>query len=183
MGNILRLERFDRPEPAAVLHTAEDLQDAFAEGVIAGRDQMRAEQADALHAALAGVAADLAAMQAVLADASAAQARTLGPLIGALIDGVLPVVARARLESALLSAFVHLAETVTPLRVRLRCGPDLADFVGACLREVGVEALSLEADAPNGTVTADLEGGTMSWDEAAVAAQLRALVHELLQEP
>lgn len=183
MGAVLRLERFDPAEaPApAELHTAEELQDAYAQGVIAGREQAFAEQIDRMRLALEGVSAEMAGLRAALADTGGDRARALAPLVDALLDGVLPAVARARLESALLEAFVRLAETVTPLTLDVRCGPDLAAFVRACAGAVGIEGVRIADDGPDGTVTAELLGGVMAWDQAAVSAQLRALVQEIME--
>lgn len=184
MGAVLQLERFDRagPPPPPPLHTAEELQDAYAAGVMAGRAEAEAETGDALRAALSTLSRQVQALEAALADERTARARSLAPLIGALLDGVLPALARARLESALLAAFIQLAENVAPLSVALRCGPDLADFVAACVREAALDAVTLDPEGPPGTVTAELLGGVMAWDEAAVAAQLRLLVQEIMEE-
>ena len=46
MGAVLKLERFDHDEPAArrEVHSAEELQDAYARGLIEGRSQAEGEQ-------------------------------------------------------------------------------------------------------------------------------------------
>lgn len=183
MGAVLRLESFDpaEPPPPPLLHSAEELQDAYLRGVMAGREQAFAEQIGPMRSALEGVAADITRLGESLAETGAARARALDPLIGALLDGILPAVARARLEAALLETFVRLAETVAPLTLTVRCGPDLAPFVQACAEAAGIESAQITADGQPGTVTAELLGGVMTWDEAAVGAQLRALVQDIME--
>lgn len=184
MGAVLQLERFDPIDPPLppALHSAEELQDAYAQGMIAGREQAYAEQVEQMRSALIAVSTEMNGLRGTLVEAGGARAGALAPLIAALLDGVLPAVARARLESALLETFVNLAETVTPLSMMVRCGSDLAAFVQACADAAGVEGVDIAADGPNGTVTAELLGGIMAWDEAAVAAQLRSLVQEIMEE-
>lgn len=184
MGAVLQLERFDHADssPPATLYTSEDVQDAYARGMIAGRVQGNAEGAEQMHSALTSLAAQVDALSAEIAQREQTHARSLAPLIGALIDGVLPSLARVHLESALLGTFLQLAENVSPLSIRLRCGPDLSAFVTACADEAGVSNVTLASDGPAGTVTAELLGGVMSWNEAEVAEQLRRLVLEVMEE-
>lgn len=184
MGAALQLERFDPPPPAPlpVLHSAEELQDAYLHGVIAGREQAVAEQAGQMQAALSAISAELADLHAALAEGGRAHARALEPLVSALLEGLLPAAARARLQADVRGTLVQLAGAITPLGIKVRCGPDLAAFVQSCAGEAGIGAIEIAADGPDGTVTADILGGTMAWDEARVAAQLRALVQEIMEE-
>lgn len=184
MGAVLQLECFDRDDPPAapLLYNAEDLADAHARGMIAGRAQAQEAAQEALRAALSGLAAEVEALQLELRDEAASRARSLAPLLNALLEGVLPAVARARLEADLLAAFVRLADTVAPLRIGIACGPDLSDFVAACAKECDIEVVDLDPTGPAGTVTASLLGGTMTWDEAAVADQLRTLICEIMEK-
>ena len=75
MGAALQLERFDPPSPAPrpALHSAEELQDAYLHGVIAGREQAVAEQAGQIQAALTAMSAELADLHAALAEAGRAR--------------------------------------------------------------------------------------------------------------
>ena len=183
MGAVLQLERFDRAAiaPPPPVFTAQDLDDAHARGLAQGRVEAETAQADRVCAALAGVSAALDRQAGGLAAAGAAQAQALGPLVAALLDGVMPAVARARLEAALLTELMQLAEAVSPLKARLRCGPDLAPFVTACLARGELGGIDIDPTGPPGTVEADLLGGTITWDVAVVTGQLRALVQEILE--
>lgn len=186
MGAVLKLERFDHDEPAArrEVHSAEELQDAYARGLIEGRSQAEGEQVALVQAALQALSAELAAVSGAISAGSRNAARTLQPLIAALLDGALPQIARARLEAALLTELLQLSEAVSPLQARIRCGADLHPFVQACVAEAGIEAIVIDADAdgPPGTVEAELLGGTITWDIADVSRQLRDLMQEIMEE-
>ncbi|ARJ68925.1 hypothetical protein [Paracoccus contaminans] len=184
MGAALQLERFDPPPPAPLpaLHSAEELQDAYLHGMIAGREQVMAEQAGQMQAALSAISAELADLHAALAEGGRAHARALEPLVSALLEGLLPAAARARLQADVRGTLAHLAGAVMPLGIKIRCGTDLAAFMRSCAGEAGIGAIEIAADGPDGTVTAELLGGTMAWDEARVVAQLRALVQEIMEE-
>lgn len=184
MGAVLKLERFDRDEPAArrEVHSAEELQDAYARGLIEGRSQAEGEQVALVQAALQALSAELAAVSGAIGAGSRTAARTLQPLIAALLDGALPQIARARLEAALLTELLQLSEAVSPLQTRIRCGADLHPFVQACVAEAGIEAIAIDADGPPGTVEAELLGGTITWDIADVSRQLRDLMQEIMEE-
>ena len=147
---------------------------------LAARRSATSEFCDVVHseAALSG---RLAAEQADRAAAGEGQGRALAPLVGALLEAITPLAARTRLEAALLAELRQLAGSVTPLSARLRCGADMAVFAAACLAATGVEAIAIDPSGPEGTVEAELLGGTIAWDVAAVAEQLRALVHEIME--
>lgn len=184
MGAVLQLERFDRgglAAPPPPTFTAEDVADAHARGVAEGRLAAKAAQTDSICAALAELSKQLDQEVRCRAEAAPGQAQALGSLVAALLDGVMPAVARARLEAALMSELLHLSESISPLRARLRCGPDLAPFVAACLARTENTAIEIAPTGPDGTVEAELLGGVITWDVAVVAAQLRALVEEILE--
>lgn len=181
MGAPLRLERFDRATEPAPAFGQSDLDAAFARGVAQGRQESEALRADQLCAALDELSGRLGAEQAARAAAGEGQVRALAPLVGALLGAITPLAARTRLEAALLAELRQLAGSVTPLSARVRCGADMAAFAAACLAATGVEAIALDPSGPEGTVEAELLGGTIAWDVAAVADQLRALVHEIME--
>lgn len=184
MGALLQLERFDmgaeKAAPVPVFAQA-DLDAAFAQGLARGRQEAKAAQFDALCGALAALSERLAAEGAARAASGENQVRAIAPLIGALLDGVMPTVARARLESALLTELRQLAGAVTPLAARIRCGADMAAFAAACLAAAGIEAIGIDPSGQDGTVEAELLGGTAAWDVARVSEQLRNLVHEMME--
>ena len=184
MGAVLQLERFDRPEallPEPRHFTQADLDAAWAEGHAAGTASAQDAAADQLTAAIAGLGAQLeGATQHSLAETGRAVV-ALGPVVSALIEGIMPELARARLESALLSELMQLSTAVSPLSAVIRCGADLAPFVTACAARAGIETLRIDAAGPTGTVEIDLLGGSMTWDSATITRQLGDLVREIMQ--
>lgn len=184
MGALLQLERFDletgRTAPPPVFAQA-DLDAAFAQGLAQGRQEAEAAQFDGLCGALATLSERLAAESAARAAFGEDQVRAIAPLVGALLDGIVPAVARARLEAALLDDLRQLAGSVTPLAAKIRCGPDMAAFAAACLAAAGIQAIGIDPTGPEGTVEADLLGGKATWDVALVAGQLRDLVGEMME--
>lgn len=184
MAAVLRLERFDYVESEAEpeLHSAEELLDAYARGMISGREQADSEQIDALKSCLTSLRTQVEELNASQSENRKRDASSFGALVNALSDGVLPTLARARMESAILAAFLQLAENVSPFRIAIRCGADLEPFVKACAREANVEDLVVEPNGPTGTVEAELLGGVITWDEEAAVQQLRAIVREVLEE-
>lgn len=184
MGAPLKLERFDLaadPLPVPV-HTRQDLDDALARGIAEGRRAAEAEQTQAICAALAELSARLEAQDALRDSAGAAQARIMAPLIEALLDGIVPAIARAKVQASLELQLSELAAAVSPLRARIRCGPDLAASVAGCIARIGLESIVVDPSAPNGQVAAELTGGLVTWDVAAVADQLRDLFLEMMEK-
>ena len=103
MGALLQLERFDlgaeKPAPAPVFAQS-DLEAAFAEGFAQGRQEAEAQRLGQICSALAALSERLAAESAARAASAEDQLRAIAPLIGALLDGIIPAVARGRLEAA-----------------------------------------------------------------------------------
>lgn len=183
MGALLQLERFDRPPvevPPAVFAQA-DLDAAFDRGLAEGQRRAKARQVGALCDALSGLARRLQAEHEARAAAGMAEVRAIAPLIEALLDGILPAVARARLQAALLEELLKLAAAVPPATARIRCGPDLAAFSAACLARTGLAGIEIDPSGPEGTAEAELLGGRVTWDMGQIAAELRRLVNELTE--
>ena len=183
MGALLQLERFDRVSveiPPAVFMQA-DLEAAFERGVIEGERRESARNAGALCAAMAGLSERLDAEQAARAAAGRAEVMAIAPLIDALLDGIIPAIARARLQAALLEELQKLSAAVPPLVARIRCGPDLGAFAVGCLSATGLTGIEIDPTGPEGTAEAELLGGRVTWDVALVAADLRRLVEELTE--
>ena len=183
MGAVLQLERFDvAPASAAPeLYGPAELAAAYARGRAYGEAAARTAESAALRAALSDAVAAMVAGDARRREEGRAAGAALAPLVRALVDGVLPALARARLEAALLDELLRLAETVTPLDLRLCCGADLEPFMSASLTAAGIAAVEIDTTGPAGTVTAEVLGGVIAWDEAAVAAQLRGIVQDIME--
>lgn len=183
MGAVLQLERFDREPveaPPAVFAQA-DLDAAFERGLTEGRGQAEARQVSVLCDAIAQLSRQLDAERDARSAAGAAGVRTIAPLIEALLDGILPAVARARLQAALLEELLKLASASPPLTGRIRCCPELAGFVAACLSTTGVTGIEIDPTGPRDTAEAELLGARVTWDVGHVAAELRRLVNELTE--
>ena len=127
----------EKPAPPPVFAQS-DLGAAFAEGLAQGRQEAEAQRLGQICGALAALSERLAAESAARAASAEDQLRAIAPLIGALLDGIIPAVARGRLEAALLAELRQLAASVTPLAATIRCGPDMAAFVSACLAATGI---------------------------------------------
>lgn len=184
MGAVLQLERFDRFEPPLpeIRHfTQADIDVAREEGHAAGMAAAERGAAEELTAALTDLGARLDRAAQDAAEDSTRAVRALGPVLAALIDGIMPQLARARLESALLAELMQLSAAVTPLSAVIRCGADLGPFVAACAARAGIDAVEIDASAPEGTVEIELLGGSMAWDSAAIARQLGDLVREIME--
>jgi hypothetical protein len=184
MGAVLQLERFDpAPEitPVPAAFDQSDLEAAWEGGLAEGRRQAEAQQASQLQDAIQALNARLDAEHAARIEAGAGQVRAIAPLIGALLDGVMPTVARARLEAALLGELLRLAQAVSPLTGRIRCGPDMAAFVAVCLSTAALGGIELDPSGQTGTVEAELLGGLAIWDVGLIGAQLRDLATEMME--
>lgn len=182
MGTVLQLERFDHDAlSAAPVFRQAELDAAFADGVAEGLRRAETQQSDRLCEVLAGLATSLETGRAQRGQSQAAQIRALAPLLDALFDQVIPVMARIRLRDALLAQLEKLAGAVSPLGVKIRCGPDTAGFLSANLARLGLSAVQIDDTAAEGCVEAELTGGEIVWDEAALAAQLRRLIEEMME--
>lgn len=183
MGALLQLERFDHgpEEPPPALYLQADLDAAFQRGLAEGRADAGAQQAGALCAALDALSAQLAADRAERSASATAALRATAPLIGALLEGVVPAAARARLEASLLEELLDLARAVPPQVARVRCGGGLAPFAAACLEAAGLAGIALDPTGPEGTAEVELQDGLVAWDLTAIAARLRELVHETME--
>ncbi|MBB1490309.1 MULTISPECIES: hypothetical protein [unclassified Paracoccus (in: a-proteobacteria)] len=183
MGAVLQLERFDREpvEPLPAVFAQTDLDAAFARGLDEGRGLTEARQVAALCDAVDGLSRRLDAEQAARGAAGASDVRRIAPLIEALLDAVVPAVARARLQGALLEEMLKLSSAVPSLTARIRCGPDLAAFAAACLSATGAAGIEIDPTAPEGTAEVELLGGRIAWDMAQIAAELRKLVNEVTE--
>ena len=53
--------------------------------------------------------------------------------------------------------------------------------MSASLTAAGIAAVEIDTTGPAGTVTAEVLGGVIAWDEAAVAAQLRGIVQDIME--
>lgn len=183
MGAVLQLERFDRAAaeaPPAIFAQA-DLDAAFERGQAEGRQQARARQMSELRDTLAGLSRQLEAEHAARVAMGAAGVRAIAPLVEALLDGIIPAVAKARLQAALLEELLKLASDIAPPVVRIRCGPDLAAFIEACLSAAGLTGIEVDRSGPEGVAEADLLGSRITWDIMEIAASLRELVNELIE--
>lgn len=183
MGAVLQLERFDREpvEPLPAVFAQADLDAAFARGLDEGRRLAEARQVAALRDAVDGLSRRLDAEQAARGAGDATEVKRVAPLIEALLDGVVPAVARARLQGALLDEMLKLSSAVPPLTARIRCGADLAAFAAACLSTTEAAGIEIDPTAPEGTAEVELLGGRIVWDTAQIAAELRRLVNEVTE--
>lgn len=181
---LVQLERFDRlradPEAVARFGPA-DLDAAYARGLSDGAGAARDEAAERLMAALAETQGALSRAEADRADARRAAVGSLAPVLDALVAGALPAVARARLQAALLHELTRLADSASPLQGVVRCGPDLAPFVAACIGRPGLAGLTVDDSGPPGTAEACVMGGVVMFDQQAVAQDLQRLVGEFLE--
>lgn len=183
MGALLQLERFDRVplEAPPPVFDQSDLDAAFERGLAEGRHEAEARQAGALCAALSALSGRLDAEREARRGEGAAAVRALAPLIEALLDGIIPAVARARLQAALLEELLRLSAAGPPLGARIRCGPELAAFAAGCLAATGLSGIEIDPMGPEGVAEAELLGGRVTWDVALIAADLRRLVNELTE--
>jgi len=183
MGAVLQLERFGRTAdeaPPAIFAQA-DLDAAFERGRAEGRQQTQEWQKSELRDTLAGLSRQLEAEHAARVAMGAGGVMAIAPLIEALLDGIIPAVARARLQAALLGELLSLASAVTPPTLHIRCGPDLAAFIEACLSAAGLAGIEIDRSGPEGVAEADLLGSRVTWDIAQIAGSLRELVNELIE--
>lgn len=181
---LVQLERFDRVRADAMpvaRFEAADLEAAYARGLSDGAGAARDEAAERLMVALAETRAALARSEADRADARRVAVQSLAPVLDALVTGVLPTVARARLQAALLHELTRLADSASPLQGVVRCGPDLAPFVAACAGRPGLAGLTVDDSGPPGTAEACVMGGLIVFDQQAVAQDLHRLVAEFLE--
>lgn len=182
MGAVLQLERFDRDALSATpLFRQAELDAAFADGLAEGLRRAESQRADRLCEELAGLSVSLETGRALRAQSQAEQIRAFAPLLDALFDQLLPAVARIRLRDAVLAQLAELAGAVAPLGVSIRCGPGTARFLSANLARLGLSAVQIDDTGPEGSVEAEMTGGEILWDEAALAAQLRRLIEEMME--
>lgn len=181
MGAVLQLERFDHEAPAAPDFRQAELDAAFAEGLAEGLCRAEAQRVDRLCEVLAGLSASLESGRVLRAQSQAEQVRALAPLLDALFEQLLPAVARIRLRDAVLAQLAELAGAVSPLAVRVRCDPRMGAFLSANLARLGLSAMQVDDSGPDGSIEAEMMGGEILWDEAALVAQLRRLIEEMME--
>lgn len=184
MPVLLQLERFQRvmPAPSSPTYTAEDVAAAREAGRAEAEELLREDALTVLCRGLADAAELLRQTEAERAAARIEAAQTVAPLIGALLEGVLPTVTALRLQAALLEELGRLAAAAEPVGGLLRCGPDLAPFATACLQRLGLSDLAVQPDAPEGRVELQVQGGTVTFDQGEAAERLRSLVAEFSGE-
>lgn len=181
---ILRLESFDRPAPPAAMCpqlTADDLDQAYQRG----RADGRSEAAATTEARLASLFADaLAIARAQQAD-MAAQARraqtAAGPVIEALLNGVMPALVRARLQAALMAELGRLVETGHDGELTLICDAQSAPFLAACAERVGIADVHIVPTAPDGRIEIALDPGQVVFDHAATERELATIIADALK--
>lgn len=180
---VLRLESFDRrmPSPPPARFAQADLDAAHARGLAEG-----AAAADA--AARRDLAARVADLARTLGDAAASRAaamagvmKQLSPVLDAFADGALPVLARARMQAAVMAELRRLAdESVAPVTVRLRCGPDQQADLRQAIEQAGCAAPTLDPTGSDGTVEIVSGDGRITFDGAAIAQAFRDLFRDFL---
>ena len=180
---VLRLECFDRraPSPPPARFAQADLDAAHARGLAEG-----AAAADA--AARRDLAAQVAELARTLGDAAASRAamtagvmEQLSPVLDAFADGALPVLARARMQAAVMAELRRLAdESVAPVTVRLRCGPDQQADLRQAIEQAGCAAPTLDPTGSDGTVEIVSGDARITFDEAATAQAFRDLFRDFM---
>lgn len=182
-ATVLRLESFDqRARCVSVAQFSQaDLDAAYESGEAAGAHAASDSQMARTCAALQEFSACVAAAEQDRAAARASVLSELAPLLNALADGVLPALALARMQSAVVQELQRLAATAGPMCGTVRCGPDQRTFIAACVESLDLTNIEIDASAAAGTVEAIIAGGRIVFDETAVARSLRALVDEFLQ--
>ncbi|SEH97276.1 hypothetical protein SAMN04488075_1995 [Paracoccus alkenifer] len=182
MGAILQLERFDRGgRSASPMFRQAQLDAAFADGVAEGLRQAEAMRSDQLGAVLTELSANLESGRAMHAQSQVAQMLAMAPLLDAMLEQLTPVVARARLRDAVLAQMADIAGAVSPLGVKIRCDAGTGEFLSAHLARLGLSAVQIDASGPEGIVEAEMTGGEITWDEAAISTQLRRLIEEMME--
>lgn len=182
-NSALRLESFDFPPvsfPPAPIFSQADLDRAYLRGVSEGEMAARSAEADAVRNALAAFERSIATAR----DDRAAQRReavaTLSPMLEALIAGALPSLARARMQAAVITELQRLSENIQPLTGILRCDPELAPFLDACLQQGGFQDIQLDPSGAPGRIDAEIAGGQLVFDKHAVARSLESLICEII---
>ena len=178
---ILKLESFDRrPPPPPARFTQADLDAAVAAGEARAR---AAADADAR----AELAARVAALDASVRERTACRAGMMGEVVGALkpvldafADGALPVLARARMQAAVLAELERLSDSAGDCgTAALRCGPDDAALLQDWLGRAGC-AVALDPTGAPGTVDLAIRGGRVCFDHAAVTQGFRDLFRDFM---
>ncbi|HHY01837.1 MAG TPA: hypothetical protein GX686_03080 [Paracoccus sp.] len=182
MGAVLKLERFDHGvRSASPMFGQVQLDAAFADGVAEGLRQAEARRSDQLCAVLTELSTNLESGRAMRAQSQVGQIRAMAPLLDAMFDQLIPAVARLRLREAVLTQLADIAGAVSPLSVKIRCDAGTGGFLTAHLARLGLSAVQIDASGPEGSVEAEMTGGEITWDEAAISAQLRRLIEEMME--
>ena len=137
--------------------------------------------------ARADLAARVAALDASVRERTACRAGMMGEVVGALkpvldafADGALPVLARARMQAAVLAELERLSDSADDCgTAALRCGPDDAALLQDWLGRPGC-AIALDPTGAPGTVDLAIRGGRVCFDHAAVTQGFRDLFRDFM---
>lgn len=169
--------QFVRPNPGAAVD------EAFHRGHEKGLNEGREASLDALTAALRELHQQNLATRDLMTDAQREMARTLAPVLSAIIDILAPHASGERLRDALMAELLRLGETTAPRRLRIRCTPDLRPDVELCLARLGGTDARIEEtrrEVPSVELVADQ--ATISFEPQRVTAELQSIINDIMTE-
>lgn len=178
---VFKLESFSAAvaaQGAALTFSREALDQAFADGLAEGMARQEDEQARTLNAGLDRLARALADDEARRAELRREAVEALTPILGQILDCLVPGAESRRLETALTEELLRLARTAPPLRASIACGPSLRAMVDRCLADCGLEGIEVTAIETD-RISLALQGGRIELDPARVADDIRALITEI----
>lgn len=176
MGAVLQLERFDRDALVSPVFRQAELDAAFAEGCAARK---RSAPTGCARCWPGFPPASKPARRCGRSRSPSRSGRS--PAAGCAVR---PVAAGGGADQAArcgAGAACRACRHGLPAGVRIRCGADTGAFLSANLARLGLSAVQVDDTGTEGSVEAEMTGGEILWDEAALATQLRRLIEEMME--
>lgn len=166
---------------AEVTFTQADLDQAYADGMTQARAAAEDTQTRILTDGLDRLAASLAADEQRRRQLRHEVVEALTPILHQVLDLMAPPLSSRRLEDALRTEMLHLAQRAAPLNARITCGAALRDMVQRCLTDAGLGGMEI-ATCPDNRITVTLQGGHIDFAPDSIADDIRSLIVEIQQE-
>lgn len=181
----IRLERFDRSNLGAGSspRISEAIEQARLEGYRQGQDDARAAELATLTTALIDCSEKLADESLIRLSARQDVARSIGPLLEALIQAIGPAGYYEQFEAFLTDHLAHLSLLPDQRKCTIRCPADLGSQLGQILQKYNLKHILIEP-LPDGitAVTVSSEGGEAIFDPQDTINIIRQLTSNMAKE-
>lgn len=159
------------------------VEEAFHRGHEQGLNDGREVSLDALTAALRDLQQQSLATRHLTTDAQREMAKTLAPVLSAIIDILAPHASAERLQNALMAELLRIGDAAMPRKLRIRCTPDLRPDVELCLARLDSFDAQIEEishDEPSVELVADK--ATVRFEPQQAMTELQSIINDIMTE-